>query len=288
MGALRAADCRPAGAIGHGRVYRLFRRRVLQSEDEVAVTFMAERPFPPLTQALVNMRIAIRRARRSGLLDRPQARALEEASHALAYEDRSWAKAAEIAGMTLSDAQRHALACCDVKQEDALSCCRWLAGELKRGALREVPTGPGLIGKISRQRERGPDTLDGAGPDDLREPFLSWLAVSGNGTTEAIDLGNPSPQVSALLMRFAAFRRAAAMAEAASIRPTERDLAKAGIEIARDHGHRSWAALQASRRDDPGMQARLEAYRHERACCLVLKRDVLFAPVPPPQWRRSG
>src|SRR4051794_35601061 len=36
MGAIRAADCAPAGAIGIGEVYGLYRRRILSSEDEVA------------------------------------------------------------------------------------------------------------------------------------------------------------------------------------------------------------------------------------------------------------
>ena len=68
MGALRAADCFPAGAVGIGIVYRLYRRRAISSEDEVAVTFREDRPYPSLTEPLINIRVALRRAVNLGLM----------------------------------------------------------------------------------------------------------------------------------------------------------------------------------------------------------------------------
>ncbi|MEP6267646.1 MAG: TfuA-like protein, partial [Paracoccaceae bacterium] len=80
MGALRAVDCAPAGALGVGAVWRLFRRGTLSSEDEVAVLFLPERPYPALTISLVNIRVALRRAVRARAIDAKDATALIDAA----------------------------------------------------------------------------------------------------------------------------------------------------------------------------------------------------------------
>ncbi|MEO1313396.1 MAG: TfuA-like protein, partial [Pseudomonadota bacterium] len=88
MGALRAADCAPAGALGVGAVYRLFRRRVISSEDEVAVTFLPG--VGAVTLSLVSIRWALHRGWRRGALSRARAEALFAAAQALPYTERTW------------------------------------------------------------------------------------------------------------------------------------------------------------------------------------------------------
>jgi hypothetical protein len=44
MGAIRAAECRPAGMHGVGTIYHLYRRGHLTTEDDVAVAFHSVPP----------------------------------------------------------------------------------------------------------------------------------------------------------------------------------------------------------------------------------------------------
>ncbi len=64
MGALRAAELHPYGMIGFGWIYRLFRRGVLQDEDEVCVLHaVPELNFDALSEAMVNIRYSLRKMR---------------------------------------------------------------------------------------------------------------------------------------------------------------------------------------------------------------------------------
>jgi hypothetical protein len=293
MGALRAADCRPAGALGHGLIYRLYRRRVLGSEDEVAVTFMAERPWPAMTQPLVNMRIAIRRARRAGLFTKGEACALEQAALELPFQSRIWDTAAARAGITLSQERRQMLSACDLKREDARSCCRWLAHMLERGGIDAGPRrySSALVGRMLQQRERGVDPLDGADHSKVRRAFRAWMRVSGAVDLETSAQADPAcanPQTGASFMRFVAFRRAKALAAETGIRPGPVEIAEAGGEIAREHGHSCFDELLDSHGKDMGLQRRFKTYRRDRAAILVLRRNLLDAPVPAPPWKRHS
>ncbi len=90
MGALRAVDCAPVGAIGTGSIYRLFRRGVLDREDEVAVTFVPERPFPALTLAMAAVRLTLNRAVRQNKMSRESAIEFAHAGQKLHYQERTW------------------------------------------------------------------------------------------------------------------------------------------------------------------------------------------------------
>ena len=90
MGAMRAAECWPAGARGVGSIYRLFRRGILKSDDEVAVAFSPLPPYSPATVPLVNVRYAVSRAIRDGNLSRSDAARLVDSASELHYCDRTW------------------------------------------------------------------------------------------------------------------------------------------------------------------------------------------------------
>lgn len=69
MGALRAAELHPFGMRGVGMVYRLYASGVVTGDDEVAVLHAeAEDGHRQLSEALVNLRLGLRRARRQRLL----------------------------------------------------------------------------------------------------------------------------------------------------------------------------------------------------------------------------
>jgi hypothetical protein len=91
IGAIRAAELRPFGMIGIGVVTRLFARGTLTRDDEVALLHgPAETGYLPLTEALVNMRVTLRRATRSGLISRDEERSLLHVAQSMFYKDRTY------------------------------------------------------------------------------------------------------------------------------------------------------------------------------------------------------
>jgi hypothetical protein len=67
MGALRAAETWRYGMIGVGRIFRLYRAGAIDGDDEVAVTYCPE-TYRTSSEPLVNFRLALADARRSGLI----------------------------------------------------------------------------------------------------------------------------------------------------------------------------------------------------------------------------
>ena len=68
LGAVRAAECWPAGMRGLGSIYRLFRRGILLSDDEVALAFEPGGSYRSFSVPLINVRYALRHAVRKGRL----------------------------------------------------------------------------------------------------------------------------------------------------------------------------------------------------------------------------
>jgi hypothetical protein len=67
MGALRAAELFGHGMTGIGTVFEWFRQGRLSADDEVAMTFCPV-TFRPLSEPLVNFRVALREAQRAKLI----------------------------------------------------------------------------------------------------------------------------------------------------------------------------------------------------------------------------
>lgn len=181
MGALRAADCAPAGAEGVGHVYRLFRLGAIGSEDEVAVTFNPERPFPALTQSLAGIRVALRRGVRAGRIGSPAAARLFAAAQALHYSMRSWRTIFAEAGLAREHpALAPFLEAEDVKRADARAALGRVA---RRTAMPGWAVRPRrsrtTFGLLSEGRERRPDPLLGLTEEATRTAFLLWLLGSG-------------------------------------------------------------------------------------------------------------
>jgi hypothetical protein len=314
MGALRAVDCGPAGAIGHGRVFRLFRRRVLSSEDEVAVAFLPEAPYPVISLALINVRFALRRTHRAGLLSHAEALALARAAESLRYQDRNWNAIAGAARINLSPQQLATLRSCDVKREDVLSCCRSTAARLRLGKIAAFPRPDRKqpLGSLFQERERVWDPLDGEDPDEIHDIFLNWLWLSGqaaeladpNALSVAIEQGDlfefrrsmdirkPSAELEALLLRFIAFRRSAQLVKELQSDCKPEDLVRARERIACAHGARDWDHLIGRYGTQSKTAERLQDHAAERARIDVLARDILHKTTSQndatiPVWKRS-
>lgn len=138
LGALRAVELAPFGMVGVGRVYRAFASGRLIDDDEVAVLHgPAGAGYAALSEAMVNIRATLGRARRAGAVDAATASAVAAAAKRLHYKDRSFEAA--FAGARAAGAPRRTLAALarwiavnrvDVKRDDARLLLRRLAGAM--------------------------------------------------------------------------------------------------------------------------------------------------------------
>ncbi|HEX2642765.1 MAG TPA: TfuA-like protein [Thermoanaerobaculia bacterium] len=192
MGALRAAECWPAGMQGMGTIYRLFRRGSLTSDDEVAVVFSPEE-HEILSVPLVNVRHAAARAIRQGWLDRGGAEGLVRAAEETFYMERRWPDLLARAGLPAGLEPR--LAAFDLKKTDARRALRRVAGWLAadpglavRPRRQEVPFQPS-----DRTRERDADVLGGLEPETARRGLARWHLLSGRGARHLLAVAAASP-----------------------------------------------------------------------------------------------
>jgi hypothetical protein len=198
MGALRAAECWPAGMRGVGAIYRLFRSGALSSDDEVAVAFSAE----ACSVALVNVRYAARRAARDGRLSPQEARRLVGSASETFYEDRHWPLMLRAAGLGDRPQLQAALVSHDLKARDARRALarlgRWVREDAQLLERPRSSTRAFTPSDVYREREHDayactaaataataattatPGRAKAAEPNpDTRLPLVRWLFASG-------------------------------------------------------------------------------------------------------------
>jgi hypothetical protein len=131
MGALRGAELDSLGMEGVGEVYRMYRDRVLESDDEVALVFDPE-SGRPLSEPLVNIRATLARAEEKEILNRKEHTLLLEIAQRLYYPERTYERICEeaegkIAGIVLvrflQFVQTEAV---DVKRKDAILALEYI------------------------------------------------------------------------------------------------------------------------------------------------------------------
>ncbi len=92
IGALRATELAAFGMEGVGRVFEFFRDGILEDDDEVAIAHgPAELGFPPLSEAMVNIRQTLRKAERDQVISPDVGTALEQTAKQLFYPERGYA-----------------------------------------------------------------------------------------------------------------------------------------------------------------------------------------------------
>ncbi|MCX9084445.1 MAG: TfuA-related McrA-glycine thioamidation protein [Candidatus Methanoperedens sp.] len=89
MGALRASELDTYGMIGVGRIYEMYRSGVIESDDEVAVTFNGE-TNESLSLPLVNIRETVNAAQTAGILHEEQAKAVLGITRKIFYPERNY------------------------------------------------------------------------------------------------------------------------------------------------------------------------------------------------------
>jgi hypothetical protein len=141
IGALRAAEMWPWGMEGVGLVYRLYRRGSIADDDEVALLHgPPETGFVPLTEAMVNIRVTLRGARRSGVISADAEKMIASVAKSIYYKERTLDRILQASGDRMEPKTNMAELGCklrqfhrDVKREDAV---------LLLSELRSQPTNP--------------------------------------------------------------------------------------------------------------------------------------------------
>jgi hypothetical protein len=91
IGALRAAELDAFGMKGIGRIYEDFRDGVLEDDDEVALLHGPEElGYPPLTEAMVNIRGTLAKSIRQDIVSAALAAQLTVIGKALFYKERTY------------------------------------------------------------------------------------------------------------------------------------------------------------------------------------------------------
>lgn len=89
MGALRAYELESYGMIGVGKIYEMYRDGIIESDDEVAVTF-DDVTLEPLSVPLVNVRMTVEQAQVMGVLTEEQASAIVDITRKIFYPERNY------------------------------------------------------------------------------------------------------------------------------------------------------------------------------------------------------
>jgi hypothetical protein len=182
MGAMRAAECWPAGVEGVGAVYRLFRRGALTSDAEVALAFSPEPPYHPVSVPLINVRYALSRCMRDRILSRPLAERLLRSATGMFYSDRTWALMFK--SSAVSDPHGELLAALsghDLKRLDAIRALRAVRRRLAGCPHLSDDDGAvtGLHFRMARPREEPHDANAIAQSNVAIRGLWQWLVATG-------------------------------------------------------------------------------------------------------------
>jgi hypothetical protein len=180
LGAIRAAECWPAGAEGIGAVYRLYRLAVLRDDDEVAVATDPDAEYAAISIALIHVRWLVLAGLRNELLDRDRCTAVLAAARATRFERRSWAGIFGDAGVSLDSELRKLIAPCDIKRRDAELALRHAAESANDASPRPRPARRRLApyrmpGGNREVRYHGHDPLFGYPRHELERELAVWL-----------------------------------------------------------------------------------------------------------------
>lgn len=124
MGALRATELAPFGMKGIGTVYQWYHTGYIDADDEVAMIHTDE-DWRPLSEPMVNIRIALLEALQEGIVTPEEKRFLLRSAKSCYFPERSYPRLLQIAANKMSDQTIQALQkkfqqARNIKREDAL------------------------------------------------------------------------------------------------------------------------------------------------------------------------
>jgi hypothetical protein len=190
MGALRAAELAAYGMTGVGAVFEAYRSGALTDDDEVAIVHgPADQGYRSMSDALVNIRATLGRARAEGVIDEAAHAAWLSLAKRTFYPLRSFAALLDAAGSLgiPPDAAARLRAWLpsgklDVKRADARAMVRAMR------AAREASTEPKVVRvkfehtDLWEQVGRRPGRRDAAGQARPEAPLLDELRLLGPET----------------------------------------------------------------------------------------------------------
>jgi hypothetical protein len=265
LGALRAAECWPAGVRGVGLIYRLFRSGCLVSDEEVAVTYDGQ-AHRPISIPMVNVRYSTHRAVKAGLLAPSDGERLVQAAESIFYPERTWRAVFSSAAINVDPDCRRFLESMDLKKSDALRALRLVARLLEHDshlAERYLRKTDAPFEFTEHVREPAADPTAGIASDKLTQELAVWLlstgrfrryifAVVGAGSLREL-LGDfdrfaaslwseleRNGELDAELFRRLAVRQ---LLQDSSL-PSPVEINRAEHEILRQHGFKTWDELE--------------------------------------------
>jgi hypothetical protein len=110
MGALRAVELGRFGMVGIGQIFEWFKSGQLEDDDEVALAHgSAEAGYMAVSEAMVNIRHAVRQAQDHGLMTEGLAQRFLSAAKNLHYSQRNFRRVLQILGDEVSSAKAREL-----------------------------------------------------------------------------------------------------------------------------------------------------------------------------------
>ncbi|MCC7572947.1 MAG: TfuA-related McrA-glycine thioamidation protein [Candidatus Methanofastidiosum sp.] len=91
MGALRASELDRYGMVGIGKIYQYYKDGIINSDDEVALSFDSEE-FIPISEPLVNIRETIKRAVDENIINQEESEIIFKSAKVLYFPERRWDK----------------------------------------------------------------------------------------------------------------------------------------------------------------------------------------------------
>ena len=250
MGAIRAAECAPAGMIGVGQIYAGYRARRLSDDDEVAVVTDPDDGYRAMTVSLVTIRSALTRLMGRDELGRRQADRVLAAAMGLHFSERTWPAIARAAGVSSLTMDRLA-ACPDPKREDAVASLHYVDRHRDELLSRSTPALPGLTFP-SDERYPGHDPFLGSSRAELEPALTRWMAGSGR-MRRVLAPGKPIAEMWSELERSGELEAELmlhyAIQTCADRPPSGDDLIWAKRRVAVAHGYRDWSSLEQDLRD---------------------------------------
>ena len=189
----------PAGMRGVGAIYRLYRRGALLSDDEVILVYSSDGSgYQPRSVPLINVRYALSRALRKGLLERPAAERIVASAQRLHFSERCWPVILANAGALDPHGELQTLvSSLDLKREDTVRClhtvARWLA---ETPALAERPRrlSTAFIPSEAR-RQRDYDALAGLDREEVKRDLSRWQLISGRYGRHLLRIAAVDPEI---------------------------------------------------------------------------------------------
>jgi hypothetical protein len=250
MGAIRAAECAPAGMVGVGQIYAWYRARRLSDDDEVAVMTDPDDGYRAVTVSLVTIRAALTRLIGRDQLTQRQADRILAAASGLHFSERTWTAIAHAAGVTAAMVDRLA-ACPDPKHEDAVASLDYVDQHRDELLSRATPAPPGLTFPPD-ERYPGHDPWFGSTRAELEPALIRWMAGSGR-IRRVLPPGRPIADMWSELDRSGELEAELmlhyAIQTGADRLPSRDDLIWARHRVAVAHGYRDWSALEQDLRD---------------------------------------